>query len=92
MTNDRAAIRGTLQAGYGDATQTVLDDRVAGAVLSTLRERGWASLDEMALVIMAAGGEIRITHKMQAALRAESVIETYDDGATGDRVLRVVTR
>jgi hypothetical protein len=58
--NNRQAIRNALQRGYGDATQTVLDDRVAGDVLSTLRERGWASLDEVAAIIHAAGGEVRL--------------------------------
>ena len=38
---DRAAVRGIIQAGYGDATQTVLDDQVAGSVITGMRERGW---------------------------------------------------
>lgn len=89
MGSDRQAVRDTLQKGYGDATQTVLDDRVAGDILQTLRERGWASLDVVAAIIDAAGGEVRLTEAgfMRVGLEDVEVI-VHEDPLTGDRVLR----
>lgn len=62
MGSDREAVRGILQSGYGDATQTVLDDRVASDILNGLRERGWASPAEVAAIIHAAGGDVQRPH------------------------------
>ena len=87
---DRAAVRDALQAGYGDATQTVLDDQVAGQVMGALRERGWASLDEAALLIAAAGGEIRVPSALRLRGTARMQVERFEDHATGETVFRVV--
>jgi len=90
MTTARAAIRATLQQGYGDATQTVLDDKVAGDVLSTLRERGWASIQEVGALILAAGGEIRLTDAVMMTLyRGDAIeVEVHEDPLTRDKVFR----
>ena len=90
--SDRQAIKAALQQGYGDASQTVLDDRVAGDVLSTLRERGWASLQEVAMLIIAAGGEIRVSdHDMMRTLDNLQVT-VHEDFENRERVFRVVPR
>lgn len=91
---DRAAIRGALQHGYGDATQTVLDDRVAGNVLETLKSRGWASLQEVGALILAAGGEIRLTDaQMMHLFRGDEIeVTVQEDPITRDKVFRASVR
>ena len=61
MSKDTEVVARALQVGYGDATQTVLDQRVAERVLKALREVGWCSPDEVALIVEAAGGSITVT-------------------------------
>ena len=61
MDKDTEIVAGALQAGYGDATQTVLDTKVAGQVVKALREAGWCSPDEVALIVEAAGGSVTVT-------------------------------
>ena len=58
---DVEIVANALQSGYGDATQTVLDQRVARKVVRALREVGWCSPDEVALIVEAAGGSVVIT-------------------------------
>lgn len=94
-SSDRGIVRDALQAGYGDATQSILDDRVAGDVLDALREHGWASLTEIAAIILAAGGEVRISEMdysraLDAANRGDLAVTAHEDYSTRERVLRVV--
>lgn len=57
-TDAVTAIREEIQSGYGDATQTVLDSRVASAIVKRLRDMGWAAPDEVRALIACAGGRI----------------------------------
>lgn len=53
-------VRGIIQRTYGDATQTVLDDRCARAIVAHLHHLGWASPAEVARVVAAAGGQVDV--------------------------------
>ena len=82
---DRQAVRDALQTGYGDATQTVLDDRVAGQVIQSLRDRGWCSPDEVAAIVLAAGGEVTVPDEI--LMHADQLqVEVFDDFALGKRI------
>ena len=84
MSTDQQAVMDALQRGYGDATQGVLDAKVASDILRVLRERGWASLSDVASVILAAGGEVVVTPKAQRdGLNAE--VFASEDYASGGR-------
>jgi hypothetical protein len=61
MSKDTEIVAAALQRGYGDATQTVLDHRVAREVIKALREVGWCSPDEVALIVEAAGGSVTVS-------------------------------
>ena len=63
-TTDTQAVMDVLQRVYGDATQTVLDHQAASEVIAELRRRGWASLDDVARIIVAAGGEVTIPDRL----------------------------
>lgn len=80
-----AAVRRTIQEVYGDASQTVLDDRAARAIISTLREMGWASLDEVAVLIEAAGGEITVPDRLMGDGRERRVTKQPDWAAGGHK-------
>lgn len=54
------AIADVLQREYGDATQTVLDLRVAGAIVAELRALGWADPGEVRAIVAAAGGRVEV--------------------------------
>lgn len=87
MSDDRSAVRNALQTGYGDAAQTVLDDRVAGSVLGALRERGWMSIEEVGALVLAAGGEIRVPP--DALWRAGDIeVSVQDDFTTCGKIIR----
>lgn len=57
-------VRDVIQRVYGDATQTMLDSQAAREIVAALRDAGWASLDEVALLIEAAGGSITVPHNL----------------------------
>lgn len=89
MGSDREAVRGILQSGYGDATQTVLDDRVASDILNGLRERGWASPAEVAAIIHAAGGDVLVTDRaMMHVYDDDLVLSVEEDFASHGKRLR----
>lgn len=85
--SDRAAVRDAIQAGYEDATDDARCDKVAGGILATLRERGWASLPDITGLILAAGGEIRMTGAQMLAT-SDLEVERYEDPATLEVVFR----
>lgn len=78
-----------IQRVYGDATQTVLDQKAASEILDALRSAGWASLDEIAILIEAAGGEIVVPHRLAFDFR-ERRVAVQDDYATPGRKFTVV--
>lgn len=59
-----AIIAGVIQEGYEDATQTHLDHQVARKIEQTLRNRGWADFETVALLVVAAGGRIEIPTRL----------------------------
>lgn len=50
-----------LNRAYGDNATSALDRIAAGEILSELINLGWTSNEEIAYLVDAAGGEIRIT-------------------------------
>lgn len=90
MSNTTAAdlVAGVIQHVYGDATQTVLDREAASEIISALRGAGWASLDEVAILIEAAGGEIVVPDRLQADGR-ERRVTVQDDYRAMGRKFRV---
>lgn len=49
-----------LQQGYGDNSTTPLDRAVANRIVTYLAEKGWMHPSEVAYMVKAAGGEIRV--------------------------------
>ena len=87
MSETTRAIREEIQRGYHDATQTVLDDRVAQAIEDRLRSMGWASPDEVRALVASAGGEIVLDPRFILDPPGEMVI--VDDPRTWRRVVKV---
>lgn len=83
MTTPTDLVTATIQRVYADATQTVLDREAARQIVAALRAAGWASLDEVARLIDAAGGSITVPHRLLADTE-ERVVERFDtlDGIT----------
>lgn len=84
MTNEGRLIDGiadTLQRVYGDATQTFLDRQAAREIWKWLRKQGIATPQEVAVVVEAAGGEVRVTQRGQVDDRPIELIvgEAFDD-------------
>lgn len=91
-TNDPTrVVRDVIQRVYGDAFQTTLDHQAASEIVGALRERGWASLDEVALLIEAAGGSITVPDRLAMDSR-ERVVERSQDFATHGTRFTVRTR
>lgn len=90
MSEQSAAdlVAGVIQRVYGDATQTVLDRRAASEILTALRGAGWTSLDEVAMLIEAAGGEITVPRRILSDAR-ERRVTVQDDFASGGKKFRV---
>jgi hypothetical protein len=86
MTTDAVrAIREEIQRGYGDATQTVLDHQVAGAILERLRGMGWFSPEEVRTVVASAGGRVLVDTRRMADPPSELFVT--DDFASGGKIL-----
>lgn len=88
--NPTDLVAGVLQRVYGDASQTVLDRRAASEVVSALRNAGWASLDEVAVLIEAAGGSVTVPGSLIHDGRDRRVT-SQDDFASGGRTFSVST-
>lgn len=80
-----------IQRVYGDATQTALDRQAAREIVAALRQAGWASLDEVAMLIQAAGGEIIVPADILSDAR-ERRVTRQDDFATLGHKFRVSVR
>lgn len=83
-------VAGVIQRIYGDATQTVLDRRAAREIVAALRSAGWASLDEVAMLIEAAGGTVTIPGNIMRD-NSKRVVYAEDDWRTMGRTFRVET-
>lgn len=77
-----------IQRAYGDATRTQLDRTAAAEIVAALRNAGWASLDEVAMLIEAAGGEVVVPAKILGDSR-ERRVTRQDDFASGGVKFRV---
>lgn len=86
LEEDRRAVRDVIQRGYGDATQTILDDQVAGNILTELKTRGWISLQEVGAIVAASGGEVRVTVK---DIMTSYKVTSYQEIDTRDRIIKV---
>lgn len=88
MNDSKQLVLEVIQRVYGDATQTELDDHAASEIIAALRRVGWASPDDVALLIKAAGGEITITRRMREESTKHQVLESWEDLATDSTVVR----
>jgi hypothetical protein len=81
-----------LNRGYGDNATSALDRVIAGDILSELINVGWTSGEELAYLVEAAGGEIRIPESLltepsprllqyRSDLTNEIVFQTKDENA-----------
>lgn len=82
-------IRDTIQRVYGDATQTVLDDRAAREIWKYLLSVGVMPVSGVAMIVAAAGGKVTVTDDLLLDPPAEYTV--MDDGYFS-KVLRVRTK
>lgn len=79
-----------LNRAYGDNATSALDRIAAGEILSELVNLGWVSSEEIAYLVDAAGGEIRIPEDLltspsprllqyRSEMTNEIVFQTKDD-------------
>lgn len=87
MSDDRTAVRDALQRGYGDATQTVLDDQVAGQVIGALREQGWFTAQEVAAIVLAAGGSVTVPEDLLQQVGDLELMGVDDVGSGGRKLI-----
>lgn len=78
-------IRDVIQRVYEDATQTVLDQQAAREIIAALRAAGWASFDEVAVLIEAAGGSITVPDRLMHDGRRRVVSRQEDHANMGHR-------
>ena len=72
--------------GYG-SVPTGLDRAIASRVVNYFYERGWMNAQDIAYLVKAAGGEIRVTEEM---LMGEApLLVWYDDPHTHERVFKI---
>jgi len=62
-----------IQNVYGDATQTVLDRQCAKAIVTSMREAGWMPHNEVASILLAAGGKVEIGRLSDVVLPGDKV-------------------
>lgn len=86
-----SAVRDVIQRVYGDATQTALDHQAAREIVAALRQRGWASLSEVAMLIEAAGGSVVVPDVLASDVR-ERIVERHEDFAARGTRFTVRTR
>lgn len=74
-----------IQRVYGDATQTFLDRQAASEIVAALRRAGWASLDEVAVLIEAAGGSITVPDALLCDGKDRVVTRAEDYASRGHK-------
>lgn len=70
--------------GYG-SIPTGLDRAIASRVVNYFYEKGWMNAQDIAFLVKAAGGEIRVAEK---DLSGDEFLYWYDDPETGERVFQ----
>lgn len=85
MNNDTATdvVARVIQRLYDNATEVVLDREVASEIVKALRDVGWASLNDVARLIEAAGGEIVVPGEILGDNRERRVTKQDDFGSGG---------
>jgi hypothetical protein len=81
-------IQQTLNEAYGESGSGPLDRVAATRILDLFQRTGWIGGQELALVVQAAGGEIRITEE-QISGTIPPVLQ-YQDNITNEIVLKTV--
>lgn len=75
-----------LNMSYGDVGTGPIDRVAANEIVNYLREHGWINSEELALLVDAAGGEIRV--KANQMLDDPPPLLMYRDIGTDDLVLQ----
>lgn len=75
--------------GYGSAPGA-MDRAIAGRLLQHLEARGWINPNEVAIMVKAAGGEIRVPE--QLLVEDAPLLHWMTDPMTGDMVLKSVDK
>lgn len=75
--------------GYG-SIPTGLDRSIAAAVIDYFYRKGWMNREDIAWLVRAAGGEIRVN--LDELVGDSPTLYWYDDAATGERVFKIRER
>lgn len=71
-----------IQRGYGDSSISQLDRTVAHNIVNYLTTRGWMSPGEVAYLVEAAGGEIRVPENL--ITRPPKALTRYQNPAVAE--------
>jgi len=74
-----------IASGYS-STPTGLDRAIASEVINYFYRKGWMNSEDIAWLVEAAGGEIRVTEEM--VLGESPLLVVWQDPVTKDRVFR----
>lgn len=75
-----------LQQGYQNTSSTPLDRTVATRVVKYFIENGWLNAGEVAHIVKAAGGEVRIPERQ--LIESSPYLVSYTDQGTMDIVFK----
>jgi hypothetical protein len=78
-----------IHQGHGGPDMSSVDRVVASNIVSYLQKAGWMGAEEIAHIVQAAGGEVRISEKQLD--EGPKAIYTQRDPITHDIVLRSVS-
>lgn len=87
MSDSLRAIAEELQNAYGVAALTQLDYDTASAIERRLRAEGWASPEDVRVLVASAGGRIEIDE--HSVIDPPKEMRRTDDPVTGARVVEV---
>jgi hypothetical protein len=73
---------------YGSVPSGI-DRSIASRVIQYFYDKGWMNSQEIAILVKAAGGQIRVSEQLMAE---SPLLFTYRDNATGDMVFQVRER
>jgi hypothetical protein len=77
-----------IQRGYGDSSMTPLDRTVATNIINYLQSAGWMGPEEVAHIVQAAGGEVRISEKQLD--EGPKALSIFRDQVSFELVLRSI--
>lgn len=75
--------------GYG-SVPSGMDQAIASRVVDFFYRKGWMSSEDVAWLVKAAGGEIRV--KIDEVVGQSPLLYTYDNSMTGERVFKIRER